>query len=83
MKMYGKSDKANSPQNRNQEFQDGYAKGMESLAYNGRQVIAAEDKIRKKVGDDLGAGFVEFKRGFWASRSQYAAMGVKKRRKNM
>ena len=33
-KRYGRSDKANARENRNPEFQEGYAKGIESLAYD-------------------------------------------------
>ena len=44
-----------------------------------RRVLKAEIDFRGefKLTDN---GFSEFKRGFWAARSQMAAVGIKKRR---
>ena len=80
-KRYGRSDKANARENRNPEFQEGYAKGIDSLAYNPIKIVAAERQIRAQVGDDRRTGFDEWQRGLWASRSQFAAMGIRPKRK--
>jgi hypothetical protein len=77
--IYGKSDKANAVGNRNNEFQDGYAMGVESIAYDPQKVIEEEEPLRREVGDDLGSGFAEWKRGLWAARSQMAAAGISSR----
>ncbi|MGB7836963.1 MAG: hypothetical protein WBL40_02505, partial [Terrimicrobiaceae bacterium] len=77
--IYGKSDKANAIGNRNNEFQDGYAMGAESLGCDACKVIEEEEKLRTEVGDDLGSGFAEWKRGLWAARSQMAAAGITSR----
>jgi hypothetical protein len=77
--IYGKSDKANAVGNRNNEFQDGYAMGVESIAYDPQKVIEEEERLRREVGDDLGSGFAEWKRGLWAARSQMAAAGISSR----
>jgi hypothetical protein len=78
---YGKSDKANAVGNRNNEFQDGYAMGAQSLGEDARTVIKEERQLRQEVADDLGSGFAEWTRGFWAARSQMAAAGIKNRRR--
>jgi hypothetical protein len=67
---YGRSDKVNASENQNREFQDGYSTGASSMAYRGEQIIEEELKLRVEVGDDLDRGFDEWKRGFWAARSQ-------------
>jgi hypothetical protein len=77
--IYGKSDKANAVGNRNNEFQDGYAMGVESIAYDPQKVSEEEERLRREVGDDLGSGFAEWKRGLWAARSQMAAAGISSR----
>jgi hypothetical protein len=77
--IYGKSDKVNAVGNRNNEFQDGYAMGVQSLGYDARKVIEEEEQLRREVGDDLGSGFAEWTRGLWAARSQMAAAGIKSR----
>jgi hypothetical protein len=82
-KYYGKSDKANAPENQNREFHDGYSAGVDSLGFDAREVIEEESSLRNEIGDDLGKGFEEWERGFWAARSQLAAADVKKRTKYM
>ena len=77
--IYGKSDKANAIGNRNNEFQDGYAMGAESLGCDAYKIIGEEEQLRTEVGDDLGSGFAEWKRGLWAARSQMAAAGITSR----
>ena len=74
---YGKSDKLNAIGNRNNEFRDGYAIGVQSLGEDTRKVVEAEEELRKEVGDDLGSGFAEWRRGFCAARSQLAAAGIR------
>jgi hypothetical protein len=74
---YGKSDKLNALGNRNNEFQDGYAMGVNTLGVVARKVIKNEEQLRKEVGDDLGSGFAEWQRGFCAARSQLAAAGIR------
>jgi hypothetical protein len=78
---YGKSDKLNAVENRNSEFRDGYAIGVESLGEDARKVVEAEEALRKEVGDDLGSGFAEWRRGFCAARSQLDAAGIKNRKR--
>ena len=80
-KLYGKSDKANAIENRNNEFQDGYAMGVHSLGEDARKVIEEEQRLRREVGDDMGSGFAEWTRGLWAARSQIAAAGIRCRKK--
>jgi hypothetical protein len=79
--IYGKSDKANAVGNRNNEFQDGYATGVQSLGCEAHKVIEEEKHLRKEVGVDLGSGFAEWQRGLRAARSQMAAAGIRKARK--
>ena len=69
---YGKSDKPNAPENQNREFQDGYSTGVDSLGFDARKVIEQEFLLRVEVDDDLGKGFEEWSRGFWAARCQMA-----------
>jgi len=78
---YGKSDKLNALGNRNNEFQDGYAMGVNTLGNVARKVIKDEEQLRKEVGDDLGSGFAEWQRGFCAARSQLAAAGIRNRKR--
>lgn len=78
--MYGKSDKLNSPDNSNREFQEGYRVGANSMCHDAEQVINEEFHLRVEVGDDLCEGFDEWKRGFWGARSQ-CILFVSKRRK--
>ena len=80
-KLYGKSDKVNALENRNDEFQGGYWTGVDSLGYDARKVIEEEHELRKEVGDDLGSGFEEWCRGLWAARSQLIICPIKKRKK--
>jgi hypothetical protein len=80
-KYYGKSDKLNASENQNREFQDGFSAGADSLGFDAREVIEEEFSLRNEIGDDLGKGFEEWERGFWAARSQLAAADVKKRPK--
>jgi hypothetical protein len=77
--LYKKSDKANAFDNQNADFQEGYAWGIETFAYHSQNVLDAEIEFRGefKLTDN---GFSEFKRGFFAARSQMAAAGIKKRR---
>jgi hypothetical protein len=79
-KRYGKSDKANASENRNSDFQGGYAWGVETYACDARKVILAEAGFREKF-DLTRAGFEEWKRGLWAARAQMAAAGVKRPKK--
>ena len=79
-KLYNKSDKLNSRCNRNNEFQDGYRIGVDSLGYYGNNVIEEERQLRIEVEDDLGSGFTEWQRGFWAARTQLITVGIKKRK---
>jgi hypothetical protein len=79
--IYGKSDKVNAVGNRNNEFQDGYATGVESLGCDPRKIIEEEEQLRREISDDLGSGFFEWTRGFWAARSQMAAAGIKRRKR--
>ena len=76
---YGKSDKLNAVGNRNNEFQEGYAMGVNTLGEDARKVIEDEEQLRKEVRDDLGSGFAEWRRGFSAARSQLAAAGIRSR----
>lgn len=70
-KLYaGKSDKANALANQNREFLEGYRVGAESMTYCAEHVLKEELALRVEVGDCLMAGFDEWKRGFWAARSQ-------------
>jgi hypothetical protein len=80
-KYYGKCDKLNAPCNRNREFQAGYWHGVESFGIDANKIIEEEFALRKEVGDNIGNGFREWERGLWASRSQLAAAGIRKRRK--
>jgi hypothetical protein len=52
---------------------------VESIAYDPQKVIEEEERLRREVGDDLGSGFAEWKRGLWAARSQMAAAGISSR----
>ena len=74
---YGKSDKLNAVGNRNNEFRNGYAMGVQSLGEDTCKVVETEEELRKEVGDDLGSGFAEWRRGFCAARSQLAAAGIR------
>ena len=74
---YGKSDKLNAIGNRNNEFREGYAMGVQSLGEDTRKLVETEEELRKEVGDDLGSGFAEWRRGFSAARSQLAAAGIR------
>jgi hypothetical protein len=78
---YGKSDKLNAVGNRKNEFRDGYAMGVQSLGEDTCKVVETEEELRKEVGDDLGSGFAEWRRGFCAARSQLAAAGIRNRKK--
>jgi hypothetical protein len=69
-KLYGKSDKINAPENQNNEFQRGYWTGASSMAYRAEQILEEEFILRVETSDDLCDGFGEWKRGFWAARSQ-------------
>ena len=69
---YGKSDKLNAV---------GFAMGVQSLGEDPRKVVEAEAELRKEVGDDLGSGFAEWRRGFCAARSQLDAAGIKNRKR--
>jgi hypothetical protein len=78
---YGKSDKRNAPENQNPEFQDGYRIGVDSLGFDARKVIEGEFLLRVEVDDDLGKGFEEWSRGFWAARSQLIVCPINKKRR--
>jgi hypothetical protein len=80
-RFYHKSDKVNAPENQNPEFQAGYWAGVASVGFNATKVIEEERALRKAVKDDLRKGFSEWKRGFWASRSQIVIFPIKKRPK--
>jgi hypothetical protein len=67
---YGCSDKVNATCNQGREFQEGYRIGANSMAYRAEPVLEEERALRAEVGDDLGAGWAEFQRGFWAARCQ-------------
>jgi hypothetical protein len=79
-KLFGKSDKLNAPENQNTEFRIGYWTGVNSVGYDASSIIEEEQALRKEVNDDLGAGFEEWKRGFWASRSQLVLCPMRKRK---
>ena len=81
--LYGKSDKLNSPVNQNREFQDGYRAGVESVEIDPAQVLKHEYRLRVEVNDDRKTGFEEWKRGFWAARSQLVAAGIRRRLKRI
>ena len=68
--LYDKSDKVNACENQNKEFQEGYRTGASSIGYDALKVIEEEHALRKETRDNISAGFVEWKRGFWAARSQ-------------
>jgi hypothetical protein len=80
---YGKSDKVNAVQNRNNEFQEGYAMGVQSFGEDAFTVIEEEEQLRREVGDDLRSGFAEWQRGFAAARSQLDAAGIKRRKRRL
>jgi hypothetical protein len=81
-KLYGKSDKLNATENKNEEFRAGYWRAVESLGYNAHDVITEEHALRAEIGDDLGSNFQEWVRGFWAARSQLVAARIKKQRRH-
>jgi hypothetical protein len=81
LKFYNRSDKANARSNQNAEWQEGFAIGVETVKHDARSVIDDEQAVRKQVGDDQGAGFAEWKRGFLAARGQFVAMGLTPKRK--
>ena len=76
---YNKSDKANALENNNADFREGYDWGIKTFAYNAKVVLKAEIEFRGEFGV-TGNGFSEFKRGFWAARTQMGAAGIKKKR---
>ena len=78
-KYYGESDKVNAPENLNREFQEGYCTGIGGFGYNATQTIEAEYFLRLDVKDNTGAGFEEWKRGFWAARNQLILIHGKKK----
>ena len=84
LKFYNRSDKANARGNQSAEWQEGYAIGADTIERDARRVIADEQAVRRRVGDDQGAGFDEWKRGLLAARGQFMAMGLtpKRRRKD-
>ena len=75
---YGKSDKFNAPENQNREFPDGYSTGVDSLGFDAQKLIEEKFLLRVEVDDDLGKGFEEWKRGFWAARNQPISSGKRK-----
>jgi hypothetical protein len=77
--FYNKPDKANAVENQNADFQEGYAWDIETFAYHAETVLKAEIEFRGEFNLTDNA-FTEFKRGFWAARSQMTAAGIKKRR---
>jgi hypothetical protein len=78
-KYYGKSDKANAPENQNADFQSGYAWGIETFAYDADKALKAEIELRGEFKLTVN-GFDEFKRGFWSARTQMSCAQIKKRR---
>jgi hypothetical protein len=68
--QYGRSDRLNAPENQNREFQDGYRTNVDSLGFDAQKLIEEKFLLRVEVDDDLGKGFEEWKRGFWAARNQ-------------
>jgi hypothetical protein len=80
--LYGKSDKLNAPCNKNVEFRSGYCKGVETYGHKAEVIIVDEYALRQEAGDALDCNFEEWKRGFWAARSQLAGAGIKRRKKS-
>ena len=78
-KLYGKSDKANARGNQNAEFKPA-TPGECGRSLTIAKIIEEEHALRKKVNGDRQNGFAEWKRGFWAARSQMVAAGIRKRR---
>ena len=76
--QYGKSDKANAACNQNPDFQEGYAWGIETFAFQAEMILKAEIAFRSEftVGPE---GFEEWKRGLFAARLQMASIGIRKR----
>lgn len=77
--QYGRSDKANACDNQNADFQEGYAWGIETFAYNSDKVLKAEIDFRGEF-HLTASGFAEWKRGFWSARNQMTHAGIKKLR---
>jgi len=80
-KLYGLSDKLNAKCNKNEEFRAGYWQGVYTVGYDAKAVIADEYALRKETKDALDSNFEEWKRGFWAARSQLIAAGIRRKRK--
>lgn len=65
--VYGRSDKANAPENCNAEFQDGYNTGRDFIG-DGLDRIIVEAIGRGQQTDS--PELAEWKRGFYAARTQ-------------
>ena len=50
--QYGRSDKANAPENQNADWQEGYAWGIETFAYDPTLILQAELKTPWRVRAD-------------------------------
>ncbi len=73
--IYGKCDKANSPENSNADFQLGFAAGMESAPTSSVTELIPpewERRGRPDIGTDEFEKFREWKRGLQAARMQKA-----------
>lgn len=69
--VYGKTDKANAPENNNSDFQDGYGVGKDSTSLPSDYILHEWQRRGEPDvdGSELSA-FREWKRGFWAGRMQ-------------
>ena len=77
--IYGKSDKAMPLEIVTMNFRTATPWARNPWVADAYKVIEEEEKLRTEVGDDLGSGFAEWKRGLWAARSQMAAAGITSR----
>lgn len=68
--IYGKTDRANSPENANPDFQAGYQTGSES-PLRPMDLITREFN-RRGQPCPVPASFLEWKRGMWAAKMQTA-----------
>lgn len=65
--IYGKSDKANSPENQTEEFQRGYADGLTDTETD---VLIEREWTRIGQPTHEIPTFREYKRGMWAAKMQ-------------
>lgn len=67
--IYGKSDKANSPENQTEEFQRGFKFAMDNDEMESDQMIMQGWLMFGRLGYET-SEFREWKRGMWAARMQ-------------